>query len=122
MYLVPGDQPLQVSARISPIDVDQVYVGQIVSLMFTTFNRRTIPEVRGIVSRVSADAETDEATGATYYEAVLQPDNSALYDLEGITLLPGMPVEAFLKTEDRTPLSYLTQPLTVYFNRAFREE
>jgi HlyD family type I secretion membrane fusion protein len=122
MYIVPGDQPLQVSARISPTDVDQVYVGQVVSLMFTTFNRRTTPEIPGLVSRVSADAETNEATGATYYEAVLRPDKSALYDLEGIALLPGMPVEAFLKTENRTPISYLTQPLTVYFNRAFREE
>ena len=122
MYLVPGDQPLQVSARISPIDVDQVYAGQGVSLMFTTFSRRTTPEVPGRVLRVSADAETDEATGATYYEAVLQPDSVALLKLDEITLLPGMPVEAFLKTEDRTPLSYLTQPLTVYFNRAFREE
>jgi multidrug efflux pump subunit AcrA (membrane-fusion protein) len=39
-----------------------------------------------------------------------------------LALLPGMPVETFLRTEDRTPLSYLTQPLTVYFQRAFREE
>ena len=122
MYLVPGDQPLQVSAQIDPIDVDQVFVGQDVSLMFTTFNRRSTPEVPGLVLRVSADAETDEATGATYYEAVLQPDRAALRKLAEITLLPGMPVEAFLKTEDRTPLSYLTQPLTVYFSRAFREE
>ncbi|MGI9391558.1 MAG: HlyD family type I secretion periplasmic adaptor subunit [Boseongicola sp.] len=122
MYLVPGDQPLLVSARISPIDVDQVYVGQGVSLMFTTFNRRTTPEVPGFVSRVSADAEIDQSTGATYYEAILQPDNSEQFEMVGITLLPGMPVEAFLKTEDRTPLSYLTQPLTAYFNRAFREE
>lgn len=122
MYVVPGDQPLEVSARISPVDVDQVYLGQDVSLMFTAFNRRTTPEVSGLVARVSADAETDEATGTTYYEAILQPDHKELAKLTAITLLPGMPVEAFLKTEDRTPLSYLTQPLTVYFNRAFREE
>ncbi len=122
MYLVPGDQPLQVSARISPTDVDQVFVGQNVSLMFTMFSRRTTPEIPGIVVRVSADAETDEATGTTFYETVLQPDRAELLSHEDIKLLPGMPVEAFLKTEDRTPLSYLTQPLTVYFNRAFREE
>jgi HlyD family secretion protein len=122
MYLVPGDQPLQVSARISPIHVDQVHPGQDVALMFTTFNRRTTPEVPGKVVRISPDAAQDETTGETFYEAVILPDEANLRDLAHIQLLPGMPVEAFLKTEDRTPLSYMTQPLTVYFKRAFREE
>jgi HlyD family secretion protein len=122
LYLVPGDQPLQVSARIDPIDVDQVFPGQDVALMFTAFNRRTTPEVPGHVLRVSADAETDETTGASYYQAILLPNPEAIAALEGMTLLPGMPVEAFLKTGNRTPLSYLTQPLTVYFQRAFREQ
>ena len=122
MFIVPGDQPLQVSARIDPIDIDQVYPGQDVALMFTTFNRRTTPEIPGTVLRVSADAEMDEATGATYYQAVITPDDAALSAMPDLTLLPGMPVETFLRTEDRTPLSYLTQPLTVYLQRAFREE
>jgi HlyD family type I secretion membrane fusion protein len=122
MFIVPGDQPLQVSARVDPTDIDQVYPGQDVSLMFTTFNRRTTPEVPGAVLRVSADAETDDVTGATFYQAVIQPDETALAALAGVTLLPGMPVETFLKTEERTPLSYLAQPLAAYFQRAFREE
>lgn len=122
MYIVPGDQPLQVSARIDPTDIEQVYAGQDVSLMFTTFSRRTTPEVPGIVMRVSADAARDDVTGETYYEAILAPEEIALAKLEDVTLLPGMPAEAFLKTEDRSPLSYLTQPLTVYFQRAFRED
>ena len=50
------------------------------------------------------------------------PDQIALDGLENVSLLPGMPAETFLKTEDRTPLSYLTQPITVYFQRAFRED
>lgn len=122
MYIVPGDQPLQVSARISPIHIDQVHPGQDVALMFTTFNRRTTPEVPGTVFKISPDAAMDQATGETYYEVVILPDKAALSDLAHIQLIPGMPVEAFLKTQDRTPLSYMTQPLTVYFQRAFREE
>ncbi|RMA42336.1 HlyD family type I secretion periplasmic adaptor subunit [Rhodophyticola porphyridii] len=122
MYIVPGDQPLQVAARIDPIDIDQVYPGQDVALMFTTFNRRTTPEVPGTVLRVSADAETDEARGVTYYQAIIVPDEDTIAATPDLALLPGMPVETFLKTEDRAPLSYLTHPLTVYFQRAFREE
>ncbi len=122
MYVVPGDQPLEIAARIDPIDIDQVFPGQHVALMLTTFNRGTTPEVPGRVLRVSADAELDETTGVSFYQAVLRPDPDALAALRDVTLLPGMPVEAFLKTEDRSPLSYLLQPLTIYLNRAFREE
>lgn len=122
MYIVPGDQPLQVSARIDPIHIDQVFPGQPVALRFSTFDQRTTPEVNGTVERVSADTVTDEATGFQYYEAILQPLPEELAALPDVELLPGMPVEAFLRTRDRTPLSYLTQPLTSYFNRAFRED
>jgi HlyD family type I secretion membrane fusion protein len=122
MYLVPRDQPLQVWARIKPIHVDQVHPGQDVALMFTTFNRRTTPEVPGTVLRVSPDAAQDKTTGETFYEAVILPDAAALDAVAHVELMPGMPVEAFLKTDERTPLSYMMQPLTVYFQRAFREE
>ena len=92
------------------------------TLVFSTFSRRTTPEVEGDVLRVSADAVEDQASGISYYEAIVVPDPVSLNGLGDLQLLPGMPVEAYLKTEDRTPLAYLTQPLTVYFNRAFREE
>jgi HlyD family type I secretion membrane fusion protein len=122
MFLIPGEQPLQVVARIDPVHIDQVYAGQDVSLQFTSFNRRTTPEVPGGVLFVSPDVQSDEATGSTFYEAVIAPDPGALAALDDLRLIPGMPVEAFPRTEDRTPLSYLMHPLTVYFQRAFREE
>jgi HlyD family secretion protein len=40
---------------------------------------------------------------------------------EGNVLVPGMPVEAFIETNSRTPFAYLLQPFTDYLNRAFRE-
>ena len=122
MYIVPDDQPLQISTRISPIDVDQVSPGQTATLVFSAFNRRETPEIAGDVIRVSPDAALDQATGETYYEAIILPDPTAMSALEEIELLPGMPVEAYLQTDARTPLSYLLQPLSVYFRRAFREE
>lgn len=122
MYVVPGQQPLQVSARIETSDIDQVFADQPVTLVFSAFNMRTTPEIAGRVLRVSADAVTDNATGKTFYEAVIAPDAEAISAVPGLDLKPGMPVEAFLKTEARRPLAYLTQPLAVYFSRAFREE
>jgi membrane fusion protein, type I secretion system len=121
MYVVPGDQPLVVSVRIDPIHIDQVFVGQDVSLKFTTFDQRTTPDIAGAIVRISADASVDEITGARFYEATIYPDTGAIAALDGVAVLPGMPVEAFVRTRERTPLSYLTEPLTFYFDRAFRE-
>lgn len=121
MYVIPQDQPLVVSARIEAIHIDQVHMGQEAALRFVAFDQRTMPEIIGTVSRLSADAFTDGVTGLSYYQAELIPNPDEMQKLEGQVLLPGMPVEAFIKTSERSPLSYLVDPLMVYFYRAFRE-
>ncbi len=120
-YLVPEGRPLVISARIPSIDIDQVFVGQSVSLRFPAFDQRTMPDVTGEVAQVSADAFTDEVSGSSFYrtEIVMSEDQALL--LGERVLIPGMPVEAFIRTEDRTPLTYLLEPFTAYFSRALRE-
>ena len=117
LYLVPQDRPLVISTRIAPTDVDEVFVGQAVTLRFPAFDMRSTPELFGQVRQVSADG----ASGASFYEAEIVLNEGETSRLGGETLLPGMPVEAFIRTEDRTPLAYLLRPLADYFNRAFRE-
>lgn len=121
LAIVPQDRPLVVSANVEPIDVDEVYPGQEVSLRFPSFSQRTTPELNGHITQVSADAFLEERTGLSFYrvEIVLDPDE--IGRLEGEAILPGMPVQAFARTRDRTPLSYLMSPLTSYFTKAFRE-
>ena len=121
MYIVPQDQPLIVSARVEAIHIDQVHAGQTATLRFPAFNRRITPEVAGQVLTVSADVFRDDLSGVPYYRVDIMPIPSELAKITDHALLPGMPVEAFLKTDERTPLSYLTKPLTDYFGRAFRE-
>jgi HlyD family type I secretion membrane fusion protein len=121
LYLIPQDRPLVVAARIPPIHVDEVFAGQPASLRFSAFNMRNTPELSGHVLRVSADAFTDDVTGAPYFRADLLPDEGELDKLGGAALVPGMPVEAFIRTADRSPMSYLLKPFTDYFARAFRE-
>lgn len=122
MYVIPQDQPLIVSARIEAIHIDQVHQGQEAALRFVAFDQRTTPEILANVSKLSADVFTDDATGVSYYQAELIPRTDELTKHEGQTMLPGMPVEAFIKTSDRSPLSYLAKPMMDYFNKAFREE
>ncbi|GIT92564.1 HlyD family type I secretion periplasmic adaptor subunit [Jannaschia pagri] len=121
LFLVPQDRPLVIQTQVDPIHIDQVYPGQPVTLRMPTFDARTTPELFGSVIRVSPDSFTDEVTGMTYYQAEVLPNEGEIERLNGQVMLPGMPVEAYIRTEDRTPLTYLTKPLTDYFNRAFRE-
>jgi HlyD family secretion protein len=121
LYLVPQDRPLVIITQVDPIHVDQVYPGQPVTLRLPAFDARITPELFGHIRRVSPDALTDPATGLTYYLAEVQPDAGEIARLDGQVLLPGMPVEAYLRTGDRRVLAYLVKPMTDYFKRAFRE-
>ncbi len=121
MYVVPQDRPLVITTHISPLHIDQVYLGQDVMLRFSTFDQRTTPELKGRVVKLSADAFVDDRTRSSYYLAEVAPNPDEFEKLQGLELLPGMPVESFIRTADRTPLSYLIKPLANYFNKAFRE-
>nr|WP_092784334.1 HlyD family type I secretion periplasmic adaptor subunit [Jannaschia pohangensis] len=121
LYLVPQDRPLVIQTRVDPIHVDQVFPGQDVTLRLPTFDANTTPELFGAIIRVSPDSFTDQATGQTYYQAEVLPNEGEIERLGDLVLLPGMPVEAYIRTDDRTPLAYLVKPVTDYFNRAFRE-
>lgn len=120
-YIVPEGRPLVISARVPAIDVDQVFEGQSVSLRFPAFDQRTMPDVRGRVAQVSADAFVDEASGSSFYRTEITMSDDQAQLLGGHVLIPGMPVTAFIRTEDRTPLTYLLEPFAAYFSRAMRE-
>ncbi len=122
LYIVPSEEALVVEARIEPTSIDQVYPGQPARLRFSAFNQRTTPEIPAMVKRVSADALSDQQTGATYYTVEIVIDEAGYAALEGLTLVAGMPVEAFLQTGERSPLSYLMQPMADFFSRSMREQ
>lgn len=121
LYLVPQDRPLVIAAQIAPIHIDEVHVGQPVRLTFPAFPHNSTPELTGTLSVISADALTDQRTGQTYYRAEITLPQGEADRLGNLTLLPGMPVDAFIRTGARTPLAYLLRPFTDYFDRAFRE-
>lgn len=122
LYLVPQNSLLVIESQIDTIFVDQVYAGQPATLKFSAFAASTTPELEGHVVKISPDAFTDERTGRTYYTATLAPNDGELAKLEGLTLVPGMPVEGYIKAGGRTPLSYLIKPFTDYFSKAMLEE
>lgn len=120
MYIVPENDRLIARVRISPADIDRISVGQAARLRFSAFDQRSTPQFEGKVIKISADALADEATGASWYEVMIEIPDEALSSSK-FQLLPGMPVEASLTTESRNVLSYLVKPLTDSLSRTFRE-
>jgi HlyD family secretion protein len=122
MLIVPAADNLTVEAKVNPQDIDQLKVGQTALLRFTTFNQRTTPEINGIVTRISADISTDQRTGLSYYTVRIGLPPEEVTRLGEVKLVPGMPVEAFVQTGERTVLSYLIKPFYDQLTRAFREK
>lgn len=122
LYLVPQDRPLVIAAQVEITDINHLYIGQDVAVRLPALDQVTTPELVGAVSLVSADAFQDEQSGAAFYRVEITLNAGEQDRLpQDVILLPGMPVESFIRTADRSPLSYLVQPLTDYFVRAFRE-
>lgn len=121
LTIVPQDADLKIEFRIAIRDIDQVRPGQPVQLRFSAFNQRTTPEIPALVSRVSAAATSDADSGQSYYlaEAEVQGDLSELGERG---LIPGMPVDVFVQTEERVAIAYFVKPFTDQIVRAFREE
>ena len=121
MLIVPDADSLAIEAKLSPRDIDQVYVGQSATLRFAAFNQKTTPEIDGEIGVVSADITQEQRTGASYYTArvLLKPEE--IVKLGSAKLVPGMPVDVFIKTQGRTALSYLVKPLWDQAGRAFKE-
>lgn len=122
MLIVPESDNLSVEAKVNPQDIDQLRIGQKTLLRLSAFNQRTTPELNGTVSRISPDTTTDQRTGQSYYTIRVSMPPEEVAKLGEVKLIPGMPVEAFVQTGERTMISYLAKPLSDQLMRAFREK
>ena len=118
---MPEADDLIVEVKLPPQSIDQLALRQPAVLRFSAFNQRTTPEINGVVVRISGDVVQDQKSGATYYLVHIATPAAEIARLDGLKLLPGMPVDAFIQTEARTVLSYLIKPLRDQIVKAFRE-
>lgn len=122
LLIVPEGDDLIVEARIATHDIEMVHNGDGRAFVrLPAFDHQTTPELEGRVIDVSADVTMDPFTGAFYYLVRVAIPEEERARLGEKRLLPGMPAEVFLKTHDRTILSYLMKPMMDQISRAFRE-
>lgn len=122
LFILPTDRPLLIESRVSPLHVNKVHPGQEVIVRFPSFDMRETPDLIGRVRQVSPDTYTEQGTGAVFYRAEVELPEVELKKLsEGQVIVPGMPVDTFLRTGEYSPLAYLLRPLTRFLDTAMRE-
>ncbi|MGQ0656871.1 MAG: HlyD family type I secretion periplasmic adaptor subunit, partial [Chromatiales bacterium] len=119
--IVPEDNPLIVEARVNVESIDELRLGMDADIRLTAYHVRSTPLIRGTVTYVSADRLSDEQTRAPYYLAHITVDKESLRAAGELRLLPGMPAEVFIKTQARTALDYLLEPVMGSLRRSLRE-
>jgi protease secretion system membrane fusion protein len=117
MDIVPADDPLIVEGQLPVNLVDKVHEGLQTELIFSAFNANRTPHIPGVVETVSADRTVEERTGAAFYRVRVKvsPKGAKMIAQHKMDIRPGMPVELFVKTGERTMMSYLLKPV---FDRA----
>ncbi len=121
MVIVPKADLLVVEAQVAPTDIDQLVLAQEAVVRLSGFDQRRTPELKAEILTVSPDLVEDQQSGLSYYQVRLAIPEAEIARLDGRELIPGMPVEAFVQTGERTIMSYLVKPVTDHIAYAFRE-
>ncbi|MAX50827.1 MAG: hemolysin D [Methylophaga sp.] len=122
MDIVPSEDSLVVEGQLPVHLIDKVRAGLPVELMFTAFNRNLTPHVPGEVTQISADRLIDEITGEPYYQLIAKVSPEGIEMMPDLTVKPGMPVEMFVKTGERTMMNYLLKPFIDRLKLSMTEE
>ncbi len=121
MKIIPERESLVISAQVMPEDLDQVTLGQNTNVIFSSLKQSSAPELDGTVSYISADNLVDPITGFPYFLVEVEIAESQLPKLNGQSLVPGMPADIFIQTDNITVLDYLLGPLKDTLNKTMRD-
>ena len=120
MEIVPDDH-LILEAKVAPQDVDRIHVGLNAGIKLSAFDQRTLPELNGTVTYLSADVVEDPRNGTNHFLTRIEVPETELDRLDSHRIQPGMIAEVFVRTGERTFIEYLLHPIVASFERAWRE-
>lgn len=122
MGIVPDGSSFMIEANLLSAEIDQVYIGQPVRLSFPSLERTKQVDLHSRVENISADAFLDERSGQNYFKATIMLSDRELGKLpSNFQIRPGMLTEVYFLRSDRRVISYLTDPIVGFFEKAFRE-
>ena len=118
--LVPENDILKIEAGVQSKDIAYVKVGQKARISFTAFDVAIYGQVDGVVTKVAANTTTNE-DGSSFYPAIIEVDASSIKENQNISIQSGMQCDVAIIGEERTVLSYITNPITKLSLRALQE-
>jgi HlyD family type I secretion membrane fusion protein len=121
LEIVPANDRLIVEAKVRPQDVDRVRVGLDAGIKLSAFDQRSLPELDGKVTYLSADALEDPRTGQAYFVVRIEVPEAQIARLEGQAIQPGMMADVFVRTGERTFFEYLMHPIMASMHKAWKE-
>nr|WP_042526521.1 HlyD family type I secretion periplasmic adaptor subunit [Yersinia ruckeri] len=122
MEIVPNREPLLIEAQLPVELIDKVAVGLPVDLIFSAFNQSHSPRLAGTVLRVGADRLDNRHSLQPYYPLTVSINIDAVQQAQIEKIRPGMSVDVFVRTGERSLLSYLFKPFTDRLQAALAEE
>lgn len=122
LEIVPTGSDLIVETRIDPKDIAEIVVGQEVKISLTAYDPSRYGRIDGNVLSISADALSDQQSGAQYY-LVDVSISGTLFEDDGseVTILPGMVASIDVLSGKRTVLDYFWQPIAKTKDKALRD-
>jgi membrane fusion protein, adhesin transport system len=119
--IVPLGEELVAETRIQPKDVGNLRPGQPAYVRVTAFDATRFGGIDGEVRHISAST-FDDGDGKPYYKAVIALGQSHVgSDPSRNVVMPGMTVQADVRTGSRTVLEYLAKPVKSALANAMHE-
>ncbi len=122
MDIVPSGDALEIEGQVPVHLIDKVHPDLPVELIFSAFNQNLTPHVPGVVTHVSADRFLDDKTGFPHYKIKVKIAPEGMEIISDLQIRPGMPVDLFVKTGERTMMNYILKPILDHFKMSMTEE
>ena len=118
--IVPENNVLQIEAGVNPKDIAYVRVGQKAKVSFTAFDMAIYGQVDGTVTKIAANSTANE-DGTSFYQAIIEVDSKSIAKEQNIIIQSGMQCDVSIIGQERTVLSYISNPITKLSMRALQE-
>jgi HlyD family secretion protein len=119
LSIVPDGETLILEAKVQNQDIGFVRSGMRVKVKLATFPYQEFGMVAGTVSKVSPNAVNEQNGGLVFPVQVQLKQRSVRTHDQEVLLSPGMAATAEIVTRQKTVMSFLLDPITASWDRAF---